>query len=206
MNIIKHILSHSVLIIIGFFAAFIYLNRAEILPEWVPSADGVVASAKQIFKDAKNLDAAIASDVADSTPKSTSASTDSGPTKETESAVAEESEPVVEQKTDNEQLRQAARQAFWNKDLEAAAEHYKALLETEAASDADIHGELGNVYYAAGRWQEAGSAYFEAAIRLLDRGEANRAHYLYKVIQGLDAEHAAELGERLGIPAPQQES
>ena len=175
MNIIKHILSYSVLIIIGFFAAFIYFKRAEILPEWIPSADDVVASAEQMINDVKKIDADITTDTVDST----SDTIDSVASKETEDVDIEKNDSVAEKIIDNEQLRQAARQAFWNKNLDAAVLNYMALLETDAAGDADIHGELGNVYYAAGRWQEAGSAYYEAAVRLLDRGEVNqigRAH------------------------------
>ena len=79
--------------------------------------------------------------------------------------------------------------------MEVAIEKYNELIELE--DEADFHGELGNVYYAMGKWQQAGSSYYEAAVRLIDSGQLAQVGYLQRVIQGLDAEHAEKLAKQL---------
>lgn len=175
MNLIRNLLSHSVLLVVVAFGAYIYLNRTEILPEWFAPVTENIAG------EPSTADIPMAG------------VTETGP-------VANNTIPEQVFKEDNDALLHAARAAFWNKDIEESAKHYQTLLATEAGNSADLHGELGNVYYMAGRWREAGDAYYEAAIRLIESGEHNRAHYLYKVISGLDSERAKALAAKLGVP------
>lgn len=200
MNLIRTILSHSVLLIVGAFAGYIYLNRTEVLPEWFPP-DSVpaMAAAEQTVAAPEPVTATpdAAAIPAPAPEVGTAVSASSGAAKD-ETAVAE-TPATTGAPPDRASLHRHARAAFWKKDYESAVSSYKALLGTDAGNSADIHGELGNLYYMAGRWEDAGASYYEAAVRLLDRGERDRAHYLYKVIQGLDPKRAALLGKRLGV-------
>lgn len=85
-----------------------------------------------------------------------------------------------------------ARKTFWNGRPLDSEKLYLDLLNIQG-SNPDIYGELGNVYYSQGKWQEAGKAYYEAAIRLLDLNQTHQVNYLLRVIQGLDAESAEKL-------------
>lgn len=89
-------------------------------------------------------------------------------------------------------LLDRARRAYWAGDLPAAVAAYEALLDRDPA-EADAWGELGNVYYAMGRWQEAGEAYYEAARRLIARGDTRQLGYLLRIIDSLAPEKAARL-------------
>jgi len=93
-------------------------------------------------------------------------------------------------------LLDRARRAYWAGDLPAAAAAYEALLDRDPA-EADVWGELGNVYYAMGRWQDAGLAYYEAARRLIDRGDTRQLGYLLRIIDSLAPDKGAELRARL---------
>ena len=61
----------------------------------------------------------------------------------------------------------------------------------------DAFGELGNVYYSQGKWNEAGQAYYQAAVRLITEGNHNQVAYLHRVIKGLNAEHAEKLSQKM---------
>jgi tetratricopeptide (TPR) repeat protein len=85
-----------------------------------------------------------------------------------------------------------ARQAFWARDLVKAEAMYRELLKREPAA-ADAWGELGNVYYGQAKWQQAATAYAEAAIQLLEQGQYSQAMFLHYVVQGLDPAQAARI-------------
>jgi len=87
--------------------------------------------------------------------------------------------------------------AFLDGKVEQAIQLYAQLTELNG-NDPNIPGELGNVLYSQGKWKEAGAAYYEAATRLLARGEMGQVQYLYRVIQGLDPESAEKLRSQLG--------
>ena len=89
-----------------------------------------------------------------------------------------------------------ARAAYGRGDMAGALKHYLALSEQEA-DNPDVFGELGNVYYARGNFPEAGQAYYEAAIRLLELGQMGQVDYLVRVIEGLSPDNAAKLKQRL---------
>lgn len=61
----------------------------------------------------------------------------------------------------------------------------------------DIFGELGNVYYSQGKWEEAGQAYYDAAERLITDGNYEQVAYLQQVIKGLSPEYAGKLSQRM---------
>ena len=83
----------------------------------------------------------------------------------------------------------AAREAYWQQDFESAERLYReaAVMDTH---DADALGELGNIYYTQGRWNDAAEAYAGAVERLLGSGQQQRAAYLMTVLDGLDPARA----------------
>lgn len=89
-----------------------------------------------------------------------------------------------------------ARLAYQNKDLEAAIRKYRQLIVLDEHSP-NAFGELGNIYYSQGKWQEAGAAYYEAAVRLVENGQMQQVVYLHRVIQGLDRSKAEQLTLKL---------
>lgn len=94
------------------------------------------------------------------------------------------------------ELLQQARQAYWARNFDAAVTAYQKLLEADPENP-DLYGELGNVYYSMGEWQKAGQAYYEAAQRLLARGQTQQLGYLLHVIEGLDRELADKLRKQI---------
>lgn len=97
---------------------------------------------------------------------------------------------------DVKQMISMARQSFWNGNAQLSEKFYLDLAKSEDA-DPDVYGELGNVYYAQGKWKQAGKAYYEAAIRLLELKQGGQVGYLLRVIQGLDAESAEKLRQKM---------
>ncbi|MBI1424677.1 MAG: tetratricopeptide repeat protein [Gammaproteobacteria bacterium] len=89
-----------------------------------------------------------------------------------------------------------AREHYSQGDIEGAIERYQQLTQPDEANP-NVFGELGNIYYAQGKWQEAGMAYYEAATRLLKLGDIAQVQYLYRVIQGLDQDSADKLRQQL---------
>jgi hypothetical protein len=88
-----------------------------------------------------------------------------------------------------------ARRSFWNGNVLLSEQSYLEIAKHDNANP-DIYGELGNVYYAQGKWKQAGEAYYEAAIRLLDLKQDGQIKYLLRVIQGLDADSAEKLRQK----------
>ena len=93
-------------------------------------------------------------------------------------------------------LLRAARLAFNHGDLKGSVDKYNLLIELEN-DEADFYGELGNVYYAMGYWENAGIAYYEAATRLIEERKHYQVHYLQRDIHVLDAERAEKLANQL---------
>jgi len=89
-----------------------------------------------------------------------------------------------------------ARQSYWMGNALAAENMYLKLADIEE-NNPDIYGELGNVYYTQGKWSEAGKAYYEAAVRLLDLDRNNQVDYLLRVIEGLDSDSAEKLKQKM---------
>ncbi len=85
-----------------------------------------------------------------------------------------------------------ARAAFWQNRLQEAIHDYQALARLRA-DDPRPWGELGNIYYAMGRDQDAAVAYFEAAKRLIERHETGPAYPLLTLLQQMDPDRAQAL-------------
>ena len=90
--------------------------------------------------------------------------------------------PVSAYEPTRDDLVQQARQAFWNGDFEAAEAAYMMLL-LRYPGDADAFGELGNLYQAMGKPEQALDAYYEAAVRLKAQGNLEK---LRKIVTLLD--------------------
>lgn len=90
-----------------------------------------------------------------------------------------------------------ARIAFARGDMRAAVEAYRGFLALNPDSIAG-HGELGNVYYSVGMLPAAARAYFDAAARALDQGQARIAEQLLPAIGQGNPMLADMLEERLG--------
>ena len=113
-----------------------------------------------------------------------------------EEAASTDKEGASENKTFLNDILLAARVAFHNGNLDEAVSQYNSLIELDN-DEADYYGELGNVYYAKGQWNDAGIAYYEAATRLIENKRFAQVHYLHQVIKGLDAQYAEKLQEKL---------
>ena len=61
----------------------------------------------------------------------------------------------------------------------------------------DGYGELGNMYFSQGQWEEAASAYYEAGVRLIRQGLLDQAEELVAVIRGLNGGHADDLEQKI---------
>jgi len=95
-----------------------------------------------------------------------------------------------------------ARQAFWQRDLPKAEALYKEQIKISQV-DADSWGELGNIYYFQAKWQLAATAYTEASLILLDKGDYPQAMFLRYIVMGLDSVQARRIDERLqALQAP----
>ena len=94
------------------------------------------------------------------------------------------------------ELLAAARRAYWNHDIPLAIQHYQALAQAYP-NDPDVFGEMGNIYYEQGEYEQAGRAYYEAGLLLLRRGQHTRARELAGLIEKTAPKYAQDLLERL---------
>jgi len=85
-----------------------------------------------------------------------------------------------------------ARESFWLRDFEAAEQQYRKLTRLEP-DNPDGYGELGNMYFSQGKWDEAAAAYYEAGTRLLNEGLVPQAREMLEVIRGLNGSQASDL-------------
>ena len=110
-------------------------------------------------------------------------------------ALEEVAVEVKDSNTSSEQdLLVDARNAFNLGKVSVSEKLYLELTQLEQ-DNPDAFGELGNVYYSQGKWDKAGQAYYEAAVRLIAEGNYNQVAYLQRVISGLDREHAEKLSQ-----------
>lgn len=87
-----------------------------------------------------------------------------------------------------------ARIAFNKGNVSTSEKLYLELIELEQ-DNPDAFGELGNVYYFQGKWNKAGLAYYEAAVRLIAEGNYSQVSYLQRVISGLNTEYSEKLSQ-----------
>lgn len=102
---------------------------------------------------------------------------------------------VIDRNTSSERdLLISARNNFHHGNIKLSESLYLELTQLEQ-DNPDNFGELGNVYYSQGKWDEAGQAYYQAAVRLMSKGNYNQVAYLQRVINGLNAEYAEKLSQ-----------
>lgn len=95
---------------------------------------------------------------------------------------------------------QSARTAYRSGDPKAI-ERYAQLIK-DFPDVADLPGELGNIYYGAGRMQDAAEQYFEAAQRHLRGQSPGMASCLVGVLKRLNSPLADKLAEQARTPCP----
>lgn len=95
-----------------------------------------------------------------------------------------------------QELLSQARQAYWQHNYDDAEAAYRQLLEINP-DNPDWYGELGNLYYATGKWKLAGEAYYQAATRLWQTGRTAQLGYLLRVLKGLDPDLADKLEQEM---------
>ncbi|MDK9697615.1 MAG: tetratricopeptide repeat protein [Siculibacillus sp.] len=93
-----------------------------------------------------------------------------------------------------------ARSAHARGDVTAALRAYEDLI-AKRPTDAAVRGELGNVYWAAGRLQDAARSYHGAALVLLAAGRRDEAARIEQAIRKGDAALADDLARRLAEAA-----
>lgn len=91
---------------------------------------------------------------------------------------------------------QTARDAFAAGDTQAAIAAYQDIL-LQDPDNLDARGELGNVLFAAGRNEDAAKAFYDVAIRMLQRGDVAGARALEPAVRGGSQELADKLSQML---------
>jgi Flp pilus assembly protein TadD len=97
-----------------------------------------------------------------------------------------------------------AREAFWLRDFELAEQQYQKLTQLEP-DNPDGYGEMGNMYFSQGKWEEAAAAYYQAGARLLNDGLVQEARQMVDVIRGLNGAQADDLEAQINAasaPSP----
>lgn len=89
-----------------------------------------------------------------------------------------------------------ARKAYWDKNYTLAIRHYQQLIQ-ENNNNPDHLGELGNVYYALNDNQNAASAYFQAALLLLEQKKPQKARLLISPITAMNRELGNQLKQNI---------
>ncbi len=89
-----------------------------------------------------------------------------------------------------------ARQAYARKDIDAAIDAYRAYIAQNPEA-AGARGELGDVYFSAGRKQDAAQMYFECATKNLDAGNIAGAKALIGAVRQGDPALADDLEHRV---------
>lgn len=93
-----------------------------------------------------------------------------------------------------------AREAFAHGDMDRAITNYNDYIKNNA-TNADVRGELGNLYYLTGRPNEAAEAYYEAAQLLLKEHDFERVASLLPIIAETKPMLANELSQKLRAAA-----
>ncbi|HHI81580.1 MAG TPA: hypothetical protein ENJ99_00345 [Rhizobiales bacterium] len=88
-----------------------------------------------------------------------------------------------------------ARKLFWKQDKKATGA-YEALAASHPGN-AELLGELGNVYYMNNQRDKAAQAYVRAGERFIETGKPARARDLVKVLEQIAPEKAEQLSARL---------
>lgn len=89
-----------------------------------------------------------------------------------------------------------ARKTYWNRDITGAETLYKSLA-ADAPANADIKGELGNLYYSQRRMSEAAQMYHQTGVQLIKDGNTRQIMPLIGVLQSIAPDMANDLRSRL---------
>ena len=141
---------------------------------------------------------ATAVEQADSAPAATeesATSADSLPAAEQLAAPVDQAAPQAVVGTVSEspyEVMAKAREAFWLRDFEVAEQQYRKLTQLEP-DNPDGYGEMGNMYFSQGKWEQAAAAYYQAGARLLSDGLIQEARQMVDVIRGLNGAQADDL-------------
>ena len=124
------------------------------------------------------------------------------PTAETAQIVTPTAQPAApvpaaaKPATNLESRLKQARQAYWSRDMAGAEARYKGLVN-DYPDNADIKGELGNLYYAQRRNAEAAEMYHQAGLQLIKDGTPQQVMLLIGVLQAIAPAKATDLRQRL---------
>lgn len=89
-----------------------------------------------------------------------------------------------------------ARLAFTQGDLQTAQAAYKAFIARDSAN-LDARGELGNLYYLSGNYQEAAQTYYDLSKMLLDQKKIDLVPALLPVIGQVNPTLVEELMQKM---------
>lgn len=118
------------------------------------------------------------------------------PTAETAQPAAPTPPTPTTSATEIQSRLEAARSAYWKRDLKTAEALYKALI-ADAPTNADIKGELGNLYYGQRRMKDAARLYHQTGLQLIADGNRRQIMPLIGVLQSIAPDKANELRNRL---------
>ena len=104
-------------------------------------------------------------------------------------------EPAPKPEVSEDRLAMA-RQAYWRQEYALAESLYQDLME-ERPRDPNPAGELGNIYFAQGRWQQAAGAYRVAALNLAGLRRFGQAMHMTTIVGGLDPQVAHALAQEI---------
>ena len=91
---------------------------------------------------------------------------------------------------------ETARAAFARGDLNASIAAYRAVLDANP-DDVEARGELGNVYFNAGRTDEATTTFYDTALRLIAKGQPDAARALIPAVRRSQPALGADLDRHL---------
>jgi len=109
------------------------------------------------------------------------------PVPEVQTTQPQPAAPVAERLTE-------ARRAYWQGDLTRSETQYVALAQG-APENADVNGELGNIYFAQARYDKAADAYFVTGKLLVENGNPQQVGQIIGVLQSIAPQKAATLRE-----------
>ncbi len=151
-------------------------------------AQPVTPPAPQAASGAQPLQTPVAAPVAAPTPTETEAQTTAAQPTDTapgQAAPAASSDDVAA-------LLAQARRAYWQGDKVGAETAYLAIVE-KTPDNADVLGELGNLYYGQRKYAAAANYYFLAGKQLIKDGKTPQVMALIGVLQSIAPARAAEL-------------
>ena len=174
---------------------------AETLP---PAVGTTPAAVTEEAAPAETLPPAV--EQADITPTATeepATTADSLPATEPLTAPVNEAAPQAVVNTVSEspyEVMAKAREAYWLRDFQLAEQQYHKLTQLEP-DNPDGYGEMGNMYFSQGKWEEAAAAYYQAGARLLNDGLIQQARQMVDVIRGLNGAQADDLEAQINAVA-----